>query len=1419
MARRRRIQKSPAKKTGKRYRAARRAPRRFWLDAPLLRRIRAVLMQDMAPHWVRVEARLLDKLSRAFLAWARENKLILNDRDAWATARDLSLFLTREIHAREQRIKQANQRFQVFTNRHARAATVREKRDFILNFAAELGASGLALQADRRAVKRYLDHDAMADRHRILRREQERIICFCLKRFGVLSAAVLNASPDKALKLWTQMEVERTCREIWDYRGNPMIRKEAFTALARALRALPPEVIDRAVSDQTIHAVYRASMEKHEQVWYHLEAIALLAELAPESFEKVLLRWFDESEAGDAIFFRARTVRIWGDLLRRLPRLAERAELIWADPSPYVRQAFAAAVTGGDPDFVDLWLGRAISLDPAKEVRAAALLQLPGAAPSLGYDRTVALWSSALNPEAPDFVLRVALEVAVDLMSGMDSAGRTSFYQTVLALLEELHGSEVADSIKREVSRTLEILWSMHDERARLAVAALRRRLAQTKPGRTIRVPREVATLEPDRLGRVLAVLAAEDFGLDLETGIRGMRLRRGPVFGFRWWRLLHELRHPDPAKRQGISHVIGRLSRSRFRAPSALLAELAPAKVPGEPLVIGAEAGWRPFLPLVEDGLSLLDFHLGNKPVRFYTSEGVTVMYPPRSPLRRIAAYWTLTLRFREYAALRNWSAESGNDENAYIAALRRLGFDVRLEPLAPERRLDPGVAKFFAGPLPFLQPGFVQRIQEYLATVYGNTLSELTFFLTAATGLFFGRHAYGNGRIRLARAKLPLVIGGWGTRGKSGTERLKAALFASLGYSVFAKTTGCEAMFVFCTPYEKLLEMPIFRPFDKATIWEQGDVVRLAAGFGTDVFLWECMGLRASYVSILQRQWMRDDFSTITNTYPDHEDIQGPAGYDIPLVMTEFIPKRATLLTTEESMLPILRHAARRLGTELHDMGWLEAGLLTSDVLARFPYEAHPYNIALVLGLAERLGIPRDYALREMADRVVPDLGVLQSYPPAPIQGRTLVFSNGMSANERHGCLGNWTRLGFDKVDPREEPAVFLTGVINNRADRVSRSQIFADIMVRDLSVDCMVLIGSNLRGMMGYLETSWEAFAGGYAIFGTGDTPGGRLQTLARKLRIPYEPDMVRNRLEIMLGAMNEGPEAGDSEAWRPLLALWDRPDALAESLKAWPAGGIDGEEVLRFHRTYLEWYLDYVACSDLLAKDVDGEEARTRKIFETAHRWFFDRLVVVEDVYASGDHIIQTIVSHTPPGMTNRAMGLQNIKGTGLDFIYRFQAWLHCHQALQKLVGEDEERFAEGLSDLMTLRDYGLLGAELAGRIIERAKHAPISQTERYQAQLAVIETRYRADLERLEARLHAPSEKRSPLARAVDAVERFFDLGDAVRRRKKAMAIYRDLVKGRISRVRAVSELAALNQRQKGGWLWKRVSSSAKPAKR
>ena len=161
----------------------------------------------------------------------------------------------------------------------------------------------------------------------------------------------------------------------------------------------------------------------------------------------------------------------------------------------------------------------------------------------------------------------------------------------------------------------------------------------------------------------------------------------------------------------------------------------------------------------------------------------------------------------------------------------------------------------------------------------------------------------------------------------------------------------------------------------------------------------------------------------------------------------------------------------------TELRGVGWLESGLIPDDILDRFPYKEHPDNIALVAAMAEELGCPYEEALKGMADNLVPDLGVLKTFPESLIRTRRIEFTNGMSANERFGTLGNWKRTGYDQHDPHEQSDVWISTVVNNRADRVARSRVFASILVHDIQADRHFLIGGNLKGLLGFVWEAWE------------------------------------------------------------------------------------------------------------------------------------------------------------------------------------------------------------------------------------------------------------------------------------------------------------------------------------------------------
>ncbi|MDX8406061.1 MAG: hypothetical protein R8K50_07910, partial [Mariprofundus sp.] len=660
---------------------------------------------------------------------------------------------------------------------------------------------------------------------------------------------------------------------------------------------------------------------------------------------------------------------------------------------------------------------------------------------------------------------------------------------------------------------------------------------------------------------------------------------------------------------------------------------------------------------------------------------------------------------------------------------------------------------------------------------------------------------HLYVNRRMRKTRESLPLVIGGWGTRGKSGTERIKAAMLNALGYGLVSKTTGCEAMFLYADPYGKMREMFLFRPYEKATIWEQFDVMHHAKDLHADIFLWECMALTPAYVRILQQHWVRDDLSTITNTFPDHEDLQGPAGINIPEVMINFIPRQATLITTEELMLPILREAAGHMGTRVEPVGWLEAGLLTPDVLERFPYDEHPHNIALVMRMGEELGIAPDFALKEMADRVVPDLGVLKTYPEATLNGRRLLFINGMSANERFGCLSNWQRMGFDRQDADAEPGAWLSVVVNNRADRVARSRVFAAMLVNDIAVDRYILIGSNLAGFHGYIEEAWQSFAATLTLWPEGGeqnkiSPLQLLQGFCNRFRVVISEQGVRQRLTAML----QGVGVVQSDAF---VALWQQPELLLEKLTE---AGLQeyATDIVAVVQQMNKELSEYQSFAEHLANSSDHKQ-RDQGLRELLYNWFERRLILVHDFHATGDAIVDTICRATPPGFLNRVMGIQNIKGTGLDFIYRWQAWDTCFQACAKLRSTTPVLMEQGLRELAAFQEFGLLCEQHVHQTIEQARASTAMQSERFQAELTVIESQMEMALVNVRGKLNIVQHS-GWMTKLLDAVEAFLDAGDAVTRRKTANQIYRDLIDERISVERAVVELQLLNKRQKGGWL-------------
>ncbi len=1346
-------------------------------------RIAALLDRAALPMWRKLDVRERDAVVGDFARWPGARLPSLeDDPDAWEQLQ-LARYLREQLDALAARHGELTQAFRIYQQRLELAETTDVRHALMLEFLSALGAGARQLRGDRVALSRWLDVDAVAERYDRERARIERRIRFCLERLGPLAQHLCAVQPTVAgTPTWNVLDLEGGLHALLGFPGDPRIRESALACLRTALGGLGERARGQ-LSRSTVQYIYRAVLDTRQSIWLQCEALQTLALFAPEELQTIAEQRLARAEVGDAMFFRRRLAEALAAALAVRPDYVVSLRRLADDPAPFVRQGIAELLHGLPPALAyEFW--QHLLDDAVPAVAGQALLQTLALAaiPDL-YADVAARFVACIDPAGSGFPLSVAIHLAPQLLARVRLELPThadALHAALEDALTRVHTDHPRTATRRRAAGAREMLAGAVPP-AELARLRLHARTA---------LP---ANIDPLGVARRLLPLTVQGFGFNLDARRRGLVVMRDWLWRPRLWRMLQEARRPATDKRQNHPHTRGRVYPGLVHVPSACVAEVSPTKVPGEPLHIAEEDGWRPWLPLLDQVLSALDQDWPTRPLQIVTPEGITAIKVPDRLADRLRAKWRLTVRFAEIAALRNWTSDSAFPVHAFVDALRDCGIQCRLEPHTgrdgqryPE---DPRVQRFFSAALAAL-PLPLQDVRDYFYSIHQNNLAHLLVFVGALGAWFFGQHVWLNRTFQKARARLPLVLGGWGTRGKSGTERLKAAVLSGLGLRVLSKTTGCEAMFLFGHPNRPLREMFLFRPYDKATIWEQARLTRTAAALDTDVMLWECMGLNPGYVRVLQHDWMRDDVSTITNCYPDHEDIQGPAGVDLPTVIGQFIPYASELYTSEENMLPYLAERAEAVGTKLTATGWLDVGLLTPDILARFPYQEHPANVALVARMFEGMGLRRDFALKEMADRVVPDLGVLKVYPEATFKGRRIEFINGMSANERHGCLSNWerTRMGEHRLDA--DPGVWTVTVVNNRADRVARSQVFASILVNDIGADRHYLIGDNLDGLQQFVREAFDTFAGSFDWAGGAQDAPARaalLDTALRRWRVPLDQGEADARLCATARELGVGAE-GDGAACLARLAE-DAPEHAAVLRAQWER---DSDEAARIHELH-----DAIAAP------------KTDAVHIHALLWglFSSRIVAVSDYHTPGGVLAHRILHDAPPGARIRAMGIQNIKGTGLDFVYRWQAWdNHAAQCIALQAGDGEAALAAA-QGLAASTELGVLEAETVRAAIATVRTGRLGQSDLMLSLLGRIEVNIEAGLQALEAYSNKgqKSDNRA-WAWLVRTVERILDAGDAVRRRRHADLVYRDLVAGRISSSSAAYQLKRLTQRQKGGWL-------------
>ncbi len=1294
--------------------------------------------------------------------------------------------------------------FKEFDSEYSKQENSADKNRILVTFANSFGiTSAKRKKKDKKALRKYFDKDAATERYqKHVMSLKKQVSAF----FRCLPAVLSNLKQNNTSKTENNIILDTVFNTL-EKEKIPRLKTDILACLTNLIKNIPEIKENVLQRDNNLNQLIGIIDDSKSDTWKKCESLNILALIKHKSFCSNIEKMLNAGNNSD-IFIRRHSISLLVDNISSFKSSDKILSEILNDPSAFVRQKLAESLSKvPDEVLIDKLYTSFLLKETDTAVRCSTLKFIPSLL-SIGYPIIkiitpyLELLQSDSSPKLIDFAL-LNLTDCFDALEGTDTKSRELWQEKFFPAIEYLHCNAENLTTRRRAAQAGELLWCKSTPEAQQLLNLIKIKTKTLKLGKSVKLLNsEIEEFDDITIGRVLAVISQNDCSLELKKSKSNYKLIRNYKFGFKWWRLIHEFRNPSPDKRQTFSHTRARHFRGEIRSATSIMAELSETKVPGEPLFISQEGNSRPYLPLLDEIISASET---SDTIKVFTPEGITSIVPPKSFIKRFLADFKFAINFKKYAVLRNWQEDFQNSPSDYIGAVKKLGFDISITPYPKSKfstpAVDPKVKRFFSMQflLPLYLSDFYNSLKVYFLSLYKNTLPQLAIFVVAILAIFFGRHLTINALIRKSRAAIPLVIGGWGTRGKSGTERIKAALFASLGCSVISKTTGCEAMFLYTPPFERTHELFLFRPYDKATIWEQYNIFRLADKLHADVFLWECMALAPTYVRILQKHWMKDDLSTITNTYPDHEDIQGPAGWNIAETMTNFVPNNGNLVTAEEQLFPFLETAAKYKNTKFARVDWKDAILIPDDILERFPYEEHPHNIALVLELVKNLGIEKEYALKEMADNVVPDIGVLKKYPTAEVRSRKLEFLSGMSANERFGCMQNWTRMKLDTTLPEENPDIWITTVVNNRADRIARSRAFAKILVEDLSVDRHFLIGSNLKGMLGYIKEAWDTDLADFTLCDEKKSKEYALEQFNLKadfLRIPK----TEAQLKKFLGVMLKSSENKDSSK---VIELFNSPDKIADALKS-SDKNIYTDEIVEHYKIYYTLYTEYSEFIKKLSSTNNPDELN--KTCKTLlWKWFEQKFIVVYNYSATGNEIIDTIAKSVPPGIYNKIMALQNIKGTGLDFFYRWQAWENIYYLCQKIKAANDDQLEGALRELSKINSFEILAVDTVTKLASNLTESK-NNSESVNILLKEIREKLDSSAQTKPGASTESKEKSSHNSLFIKLVENFIDPGDAVRRRRKVDSIYRDLAKGRVSYSQTITTLQKINKKQKGGWL-------------
>ena len=295
-----------------------------------------------------------------------------------------------------------------------------------------------------------------------------------------------------------------------------------------------------------------------------------------------------------------------------------------------------------------------------------------------------------------------------------------------------------------------------------------------------------------------------------------------------------------------------------------------------------------------------------------------------------------------------------------------------------------------------------------------------------------------------------IPIRIHVNGTRGKSSVTRLIGAGLREGNIKTITKVTGTFPRLILENGEETIIERKA-----NANIIEQLSIVKYCAKKKVNAMIIECMALQPRYQKITEEQMVHATIGVITNVRLDHLDVMGPGIKQVGEALSNTIPKKGVLFTSEDKHHKFLENKCYKKNTQFHCS---YATSISDEDMRGFNYIEHKDNIALALDICEHLGVGRALALSGMK-KMIPDQGALVKNT-IKNENKQINFYNAFAANDPESSLMIWNSIN-STID-NELMIVLLT----IRNDRQSRAIQLINLIASKMEFDYVVLIGESTK-----------------------------------------------------------------------------------------------------------------------------------------------------------------------------------------------------------------------------------------------------------------------------------------------------------------------------------------------------------------